>query len=71
MEDVFNEFEEAIQTGLKNNMPRDAKLITIGQILYAVTRDELTNEEGWKLEEMMGGEHSGKRHLSTAFLAIQ
>ncbi|HAT14675.1 MAG TPA: thiazole synthase, partial [Microcoleaceae bacterium UBA11344] len=55
MEDVFNEFEEVIQTGLKNNMPRDAKLITVGQIIYAVTRDELTNKEGWRLEEMLGG----------------
>jgi thiazole synthase len=55
MEDVFNEFEEVIQTGLKNNMPRDAKLIAVGQIIYAVTRDELTNKEGWRLEEMLGG----------------
>ncbi len=55
MKDAFNEFKEIIQTGLKNNMPRDAKLITVGQIIHAVTRDELTNKEGWLLEEMMGG----------------
>jgi len=55
MEDVFKEFKEVIQTGLKNNMPRDAKLIAVGQIIHAVTRDELTNKEGWQLEEMLGG----------------
>lgn len=46
MKDVFKEFEELIQTSLKNNMSRDAKLMTVGQILYAVTRDDLTIEEG-------------------------
>jgi thiazole synthase len=55
MEDHFSEFKEIVECGLKNNMPRDAKLITVGQILYAVTRDDLTIKEGWLLEEMMGG----------------
>lgn len=55
MEDHFSEFKEIVECGLKNNMPRDAKLITLGQILYAVTRDDLTIKEGWQLEEMMGG----------------
>src|SRR6476469_9107595 len=63
MEDVFNEFEEIIQRGLKNNMPRDAKLITVGQILYAVTRDELTNKEGWQLEAMLGGRKNWEEAL--------
>ncbi len=47
MEDIFSEFKEIVGRGLHNNMPRDAKLITVGQILYAVTRDDLTIEEGW------------------------
>ncbi len=55
MEDHFSEFKEIVGRGLQNNMPREAKLITLGQILYAVTRDDITIEEGWQLEEMMGG----------------
>ncbi|MBD0340854.1 MAG: thiazole synthase, partial [Microcoleus sp. Co-bin12] len=55
MEDHFSEFKEIVARGLQNNMPRDAKLITVGQILYAVSHDDLTIEEAWKLEEMMGG----------------
>ena len=55
MEDHFSEFKEIVARGLENNMPRDAKLITVGQILYAVSHDDLTIEEAWKLEEMMGG----------------
>jgi thiazole synthase len=55
MEDHFSEFKEIVGRGLKNNMPRDAKLITVGQILYAVTCDHLTIEEAWQLEAMLGG----------------
>ena len=63
---VFEEFKERIEEGLKNNMPRDAKLIILGQILYAVTRDELTNQEGSQLEEMLGGREQWKESLAYA-----
>ncbi|MEG5058861.1 thiazole synthase [Microcoleus sp. A2-C5] len=55
MEDHFSEFKEIVTRGLQNNMPRDAKLITLGQILSAVTHDDLTIEEAWQLEAMLGG----------------
>lgn len=63
---VFEEFQELIERGLKNNMPKEAKLIILGQILYAVTRDELTNQEGWQLEELLGGREQWKDALSYA-----
>ncbi len=63
---VFEEFKELIEQGIKNNMPRDAKLIILGQILYAVTRDELTSQEGWQLEEMLGGRDQWKEGLAYA-----
>jgi thiazole synthase len=63
---VFEEFQELIERGLQNNMPQEAKLIILGQILYAVTRDELTNQEGWQLEEMLGGREQWKDALSYA-----
>jgi thiazole synthase len=63
---VFEEFQELIERGLQNNMPQEAKLIILGQILYAVTRDELSNQEGWQLEEMLGGREQWKDALSYA-----
>ncbi len=54
MDNAFDYFKELIEDGLKNEMPRDAKLIILGEILYAVTRDELTNQQGLELEKMMG-----------------
>jgi thiazole synthase len=63
---VFDEFKELIEQGLHNNMPQEAKLIILGQILYAVTRDELTNQQGLQLEEMLGGREQWKDALSYA-----
>jgi thiazole synthase len=63
---VFEEFQELIERGLQNNMPQEAKLIILGQIIYAVTRDELSNQEGWQLEEMLGGREQWKDALSYA-----
>jgi thiazole synthase len=63
---VFDEFKELIERGLQNNMPQEAKLIILGQILYAVTRDKLTNQEGWKLEELLGVPEQWKDTLSHA-----
>lgn len=63
---VFEEFKELIERGLQNNMLQEAKLIIFGQIIYAVTRDELTNQEGWELEEMLEGREQWKNVLSYA-----
>ncbi len=54
MASVFEDFQDLINRGHKSNMTRDAKLIILGQILYAVTCNELTNQQAWKLEEMLG-----------------
>lgn len=66
MANVFEEFKELIEQGLQNNMPQESKLIILGQILYAVTRDELTNQQGWQLEEMLGGRKQWKDALNYA-----
>jgi thiazole synthase len=63
---VFEEFKELIEQGLHNNLPQEAKLIILGQILYAVTRDELTDQEGWQLEELLGGREQWKHALAYA-----
>ncbi|PSF32673.1 hypothetical protein C7H19_21355 [Aphanothece hegewaldii CCALA 016] len=66
MENIFETFKERIEKGQSNNMPRDAKLILLGQILYAVTRNELTNQEAWKLETMLGNPEEWEEGLSYA-----
>ena len=66
MESTFKDFEEIIQQGLQNNMPHDAKLIILGQIIYAVTRDELSIEEGWQLEKMLGGREQWEQAIEYA-----
>ncbi|MBA3924026.1 MAG: hypothetical protein H0X31_20950 [Nostocaceae cyanobacterium] len=66
MESNFKEFKEIIEIGLQNNMPRDAKLIMVGQILNAVACNQLTIEEGQKLEEIMGGRKEWEEALGYA-----
>lgn len=68
MDSVFEEFKERIEQGLAHQMPRDAKLIILGQILYAVTRDELTNLQAWQLEELLGGREQWQDGLTDAVL---
>jgi len=68
MDSVFEEFKERIEQGLAHQMPRDAKLIILGQILYAVTRDELTNQQAWQLEELLGGREQWQDGLTDAVL---
>lgn len=41
----FNDFEEIIDVALKNNISRDAILILVGQISYALEMGELSFPE--------------------------
>ncbi len=66
MDNVFEEFKDLIERGLANQMPHDAKLIILGQILYAVTRDELTNQQAWQLEDLLGGREQWQNSLTYA-----
>jgi len=52
---MFEDFKEIIDTGIKNSISRDAKLIIVGRISYAVERAELTLKEAEELENMLGG----------------
>ena len=63
---IFENFQDLINRGQQNNMTRDAKLIILGQILYAVTRNELNNDQAWKLEEMLGGREQWEDDLAYA-----
>jgi len=47
-------------------MPRDAKLIILGQILNSVTRSELSTKQAYKLEDMIGGREQFSEALSYA-----
>jgi thiazole synthase len=66
MDKVFESFNELIETGLANNMPRDAKLIILGQIINAMARNEITIKQAYKLEDMIGGREQFSEALSYA-----
>lgn len=54
MENVFRGFKEQIEKGVKNNIPRDARLIIIGQLMYASETGELTPNEAETLRNLLG-----------------
>jgi thiazole synthase len=54
MEVVFQGFKEQIEIGLQNNIPRDARLVIIGQLKYAAEREDLTSNEYFALKNMLG-----------------
>jgi thiazole synthase len=66
METTFENFKDRIERSKINKIPRDAKLIILGQILYAVTRNELSEKQGWELEEMLGGREEWEDALAYA-----
>ena len=54
MESVFEDFKEKIESAVSKGMPRDAKLIVLGQISYAVIRNEITHRQAEELKQLMG-----------------
>ena len=66
MKTIFDNFKDRIERGKIKKIPRDAKLIILGQILYAVTRNELSEKQGWELEEMLGGRDEWEDALAYA-----
>jgi thiazole synthase len=54
MDRVFNNFQYTIELGLKNQMPIESKLILLGQIHYAMERQDLTIKEVEALENLLG-----------------
>jgi thiazole synthase len=54
MDRVFNNFQYTIELGLKNHMPIESKLILLGQIHYAMERQDLTITEVEALENLLG-----------------
>ncbi len=51
----FSDFAEIIDTALRNQISRDAKLILVGRISYALEIGELSFAESHQLEEKLGG----------------
>jgi thiazole synthase len=51
----FNDFAEIIDIALQNQISRDAKLILVGRISYALELGELTFTEAQQLEDKLGG----------------
>jgi thiazole synthase len=51
----LNDFAEIIDLALQNQISRDAKLILVGRISYALEIGELSFTEAHQLEEKLGG----------------
>jgi hypothetical protein len=53
----FNDFAEIIDVALQNQISRDATLILVGRISYALEIGELSFNEAHQLEDKLGGRH--------------
>ncbi len=51
----FEDFKEIVELALKNEATRDARLILVGRISYALEVAELTFVEAHTLEDLLGG----------------
>jgi hypothetical protein len=52
---MYESLKEIVEMAIQNKATRDAILIIVGRISYAVERRELTLREARKLEDMLGG----------------
>ena len=53
MENIFNSFKERIELGIKNNIPVEARLIVLGELIYAAERKDLTPKQARELEALL------------------
>ncbi|MEG4324591.1 hypothetical protein QUB37_13490 [Microcoleus sp. AT3-A2] len=53
MENLFNSFKERIELGIKNNIPVEARLIVLGELIYAAERRDLTPKQARELEALL------------------
>lgn len=53
-ESIFNSFKEKINLGWQNQIPIEAKLILLGEVIYATERQDITPKQAIKLEELLG-----------------
>jgi len=53
MENLFNSFKERIELGIKNNIPVEARLIVLGELIYATERKDLTPKQARELEALL------------------
>lgn len=51
----FEDFKEIVELALKNDAPREARLILVGRISYALEIGELSFTEAHALEDLLGG----------------
>lgn len=53
MENLFNSFKERIELGIKNNISVEARLIVLGELIYAAERKDLTPKQARELEALL------------------
>jgi thiazole synthase len=65
---AFLSLKEVIEKAGRNEMLRDAKLIMLGRIIELAGTDSLTNDQGYELEDLMGGRDQFEPAMSYALL---
>lgn len=53
MDNIFHSFRERINLGIKNNIPVEARLIMLGELIYATERKDLTPKQARELETLL------------------
>ena len=53
MENLFHSFKERINLAIKNNIPVEARLIMLGELIYATERKDLTPKQARELETLL------------------
>lgn len=53
MDNLFHSFKERITLGITNNIPVEARLIMLGELIYATERKDLTPKQARELENLL------------------
>lgn len=53
MDSIFYSFQERINLGIKNNIPIEARLIMLGELVYAAERQDLNPKQARELEALL------------------
>ena len=53
MDNAFDSIRERIELGIKNNIPIESRLIMLGEIIYALGRQDLIPKQARELENLL------------------
>lgn len=54
MDNAFDSLKERVELGVKNKIPVESRLIMLGEIIYALGRQDIIPKQARELEELLG-----------------